>query len=84
MVAAKGKIMINLTAQHKLGILQGFVVEMDISSTMSAGLCGFDSEWQSEGIFEKRNRKPWARRLRAKQKQGASTRTHPAKSHRQE
>ena len=29
MVAAKGKIMINLPTQHKLGILQGFVVEMD-------------------------------------------------------
>ena len=29
MVAANGKIMINLPTQHKLGILQGFVVEMD-------------------------------------------------------
>ena len=44
MVAAKGKIMINLPTQHKLGILQGGVVEMDISSTMPAGLCGFDFE----------------------------------------
>ena len=35
MVTAEGKIMINLTAQHKLGILQGFVVEMDTSSTMT-------------------------------------------------
>ena len=81
MVAAKGKIMLDLPTQHKLGILQGLVVEMNISSTMHAGLCGFDSEWQSEGIFEKRNRKPWARRLRAKQKQGAPNRTHPAKDH---
>ena len=44
MVAAKGKIMINLPTQHKLGILQGFVVEIDISSTMPAGLCRLDSE----------------------------------------
>ena len=29
MVAAKGKIMLDLPTQHKLGILQGFVVEMD-------------------------------------------------------
>ena len=29
MVAAKGKIMLDLPTQHKLGILQGIVVEMD-------------------------------------------------------
>ena len=57
--------MINLPTQHKLGILQGLVVEMDISSTMPAGLCGFDSEWQSERIFEKKWLEAWVRRLRA-------------------
>ena len=35
MVTAKGKIMLDLPTQHKLSILQGFVVEMDISSTMT-------------------------------------------------
>ncbi len=30
MVAAKGKIMINLTAQHKLGILQGVMVQQPV------------------------------------------------------
>ena len=29
MVAANGKIMLDLPTQHKLGILQGLVVEMD-------------------------------------------------------
>ena len=46
------------------------------------GLCGFDSEWRSEGIFEESGWESWARRLRAKQKQDAPTRTHPAKDHR--
>ena len=35
MVAAEGKTMLDLPTQHKLGILQGFVVEMDTSSTMT-------------------------------------------------
>ena len=28
------------------------------------GLCRFDSEWRSEGIFEESGREPWVRRLR--------------------
>ena len=35
-----------------------------------------------EEYFEECGWEPWARRLRTKQKQGAPTRTHPAKDHR--
>lgn len=55
--------MLDFSTQYKLGVLQGFVVEMDISSTMPAGLCGFDSEWQSGGIFKECGWEPWVRRL---------------------
>ena len=49
----------------------------------SAGLCRFDSEWQTEGISEECGWKSWVRKLKAKQKQGAPpNRTHPAKIHR--
>ena len=30
------------------------------------GVCRFDSEWRSGGIFEEYGWEPWARRLRAK------------------
>lgn len=50
---AKGKIMLNLTTQHKLGVLQGLVVEQPVQ------LCPL--YW---GIFEKYGWEPWIRRLR--------------------
>ena len=49
-------------------------VEDELDVTMlqrPAGLRGFDVEWRSGEIFEKRNREPWVGRLKAKQKQGA-------------
>ena len=45
-----------------------------------AGVCRPDSKRRAGRIFEKYGWEPWVRRLKAKQKQGAPTRTHPEKS----
>lgn len=50
---AKGKIMLNLATQNKLGVLQGLVVEQPVQL---CPLC-----W---GIFEKYGWEPWIRRLK--------------------
>ena len=50
---AKGKIMLNLPTQHKLGVLQWLVIQQPVQ------LCPL-----CRGIFEKYGGEPWVRRLR--------------------
>ena len=53
MVAGEGKIMLDFSTHHKLGILQGFVVEMDTSSTMPAGLSDLILNGEPEEYLKK-------------------------------
>ena len=52
-VATKREIRSNLTTQHKLGVLQGLVIQQPVQ------LCPL-----CRGIFEKYGWEPWVRRLR--------------------
>ena len=58
--------------EDALDVTMAQQTELDHLIYNDTGLCGFDSEWRSEGIFEKHNREPWLRRLRAKQKTGCA------------
>ena len=45
--------MLDFSTHHKLGILQGFVVEMDTSSTMPAGLSDLILNGEPEEYLKK-------------------------------
>ena len=62
------KISINCTGvEDALDVTMAQRSELDyLIYNDPTGVCRFDSEWRSGGIFEEYGWEPWARRLRAK------------------